>query len=129
MTPPTPPKAAWRDRKEFEEAVARWAARISVCPSKIVFRRMTNKWASCSASGLLTFNAELLEQDKAFGEAVIVHELLHLIVPNHGPLFQSLLGAYMPGWHGALSNRAVCGALRPAAGSETGGGAGEATGV
>jgi len=32
----------------------------------------------------------------AFREYVIVHELLHLKVPNHGKLFKTLLRAYIP---------------------------------
>jgi predicted metal-dependent hydrolase len=31
-----------------------------------------------------------------FREYVIVHELLHLKVPNHGKLFKTLLRAYLP---------------------------------
>jgi hypothetical protein len=29
---------------------------------------------------------------------LIIHELLHLQVPNHGKLFKSLLRAYVPDW-------------------------------
>ena len=35
---------------------------------------------------------------RVLGEFVIVHELLHLRVPNHGKLFKSLLSAYVPAW-------------------------------
>ena len=49
---------------------------------------MSKKWASCSPlMGTVSFNAELLQEPRDFGEAVIVHELLHLITPNHGRLF------------------------------------------
>lgn len=102
----------WRDRDAFQESVAAWAERIGVTPQRVVFRNMTKKWASCSTDGLLTFNSELLNEDRAFGEAVIVHELLHLIVPNHGRLFQSLLDAYLPTWRQTVDGRAICGALR-----------------
>jgi len=57
---------------------------------------MKTKWASCSTSGAISFSADLLTERRAFGEAVIVHELLHLRVRNHGPLFRSLLGAILP---------------------------------
>lgn len=53
------------------------------------------KWASCSQSGRLTFDTELLRQSADFKAKVIVHELLHLKVPNHGPLFKALLKAYL----------------------------------
>jgi len=29
---------------------------------------------------------------------VIVHEVLHLIAPSHGPVFKSFLYAYLPNW-------------------------------
>lgn len=57
---------------------------------------MRTKWASCSRSGTLTFSRDLLRESRFFGEHVIVHELLHLMVPNHGRLFRSLLPTYVP---------------------------------
>ena len=57
---------------------------------------MTRKWASCSSKGRVTFNSELFDQPYRFQEFVIVHELLHLKIPNHGKLFKSLLKAYLP---------------------------------
>ena len=44
----------------------------------------------------VTFNSELFGQPYRFQEFVIVHELLHLKIPNHGKLFKSLLKAYLP---------------------------------
>ena len=44
----------------------------------------------------LTFNEDLLAQNGSFQEYVIVHELLHLRVPNHGKLFRSLMALYLP---------------------------------
>jgi predicted metal-dependent hydrolase len=56
---------------------------------------MKRKWASCSSRGRLTFDADLLRQPAERRAEVIVHELLHLRVPNHGPLFRALLRAYL----------------------------------
>ena len=56
---------------------------------------MTNKWASCSTDGNLNFNKQFLDLDKELGNYVIVHELLHLKVPNHGKLWKSLMIAYL----------------------------------
>ena len=56
---------------------------------------MRNKWASCSSNGNLNFNSELLEMDKALHDYVIVHELLHFSVPNHGKLWKSLMTAHL----------------------------------
>lgn len=75
--------------------VRAWARRIGVEPGEIHVRPMRRKWASCSSAGRLTFNAELLRQPAAFRAEVIVHELLHLKLPNHGKLFHALLRAYL----------------------------------
>ena len=71
---------------------------------------MKNKWASCTPSGRVYFSADLMEQPPRFREVVIVHELLHLRIPNHGKLFKSLMGALLPGWERHIEGRAnrVC---------------------
>jgi hypothetical protein len=56
---------------------------------------MKRKWASCSSRGRLTFDTDLLHQPAEFRRQVIVHELLHLRVPNHGALFRALYRAYL----------------------------------
>ncbi|NPV73112.1 MAG: M48 family metallopeptidase [Pelotomaculum sp.] len=45
--------------------------------------------------GRLTFDPALLQQPASFRAEVIVHELLHLKIPNHGPLFKALLKGYL----------------------------------
>nr|BAL58063.1 hypothetical conserved protein [uncultured Chloroflexota bacterium] len=79
----------------FRAEVEAWARRLGVTPRQIRFRPMKRKWASCSSHGRLTFDTDLLRQPAAFRREVIVHELLHLKVPNHGPLFKALLRAYL----------------------------------
>jgi predicted metal-dependent hydrolase len=59
---------------------------------------MSRKWASCSSAGRLTFSRSLLAEERAFRDVVIVHELLHLRLPNHGKLFRSLMNTHVPGW-------------------------------
>ncbi|OIQ61283.1 hypothetical protein MOTE_03590 [Moorella thermoacetica] len=79
----------------FRAEVATWARRIGVEPKEIHLRAMKRKWASCSSKGRLTFDPELLKQPAAFRAEVIVHELLHLRIPNHGPLFKAMVKAYL----------------------------------
>jgi len=59
---------------------------------------MKNQWRACSTKGALTLNKELLELPLTYAEYVIVHELLHMIVSNHGWTFKTLLYVYMPNW-------------------------------
>jgi predicted metal-dependent hydrolase len=79
----------------FKAEVRKWAKRISVETSEIHVRDMTRKWASCSSRGRLTFDVDLLRQPTEFRSEVIVHELVHLKVPNHGKLFRSLVRSYL----------------------------------
>src|SRR6059058_4909460 len=81
---------------ELKAAVNNWAAKIKARPKQIRVQRMGRKWASCSTNDRITFNSELFTQPYRFQEFVIVHELLHLKIPNHGKLFKSLLKAYLP---------------------------------
>jgi predicted metal-dependent hydrolase len=79
----------------FKAEVLSWAKRIDVEPTEIRLRLMKNKWASCSSNGRLTFNTEILHQPANFRSEAIVHELLHLKVPNHGKLFKNLMRALL----------------------------------
>jgi predicted metal-dependent hydrolase len=49
----------------------------------------------CSTAGTITPADDLGTQVGSFQDYVIVHELLHLKVPNHGKVFNAL---HLPGW-------------------------------
>lgn len=89
-------------KEQFKSEVARWAAIMNVKPAQICIQRMTQKWASCSAKGRVCFSTDLLHEPKTFQDYVIVHELLHLQVPNHGKLFKSMMAVYLPTWEAVL---------------------------
>ncbi len=59
---------------------------------------MCNKWGSCSSKGTVTFALALLRESADFRDYVIVHELLHLRVKNHGRLFKAYLSIHCPDW-------------------------------
>lgn len=85
----------WRSREEFRARVKEWAEKLEVDAKAIYVRPMTQKWASCSSGGTLSFNDELLDLDRELGDYVIVHELLHFSVPNHGKLWKSLMRVHL----------------------------------
>ena len=86
------------NKADLKNAVWRWTEHIGVTVKEIHLRQMHRKWASISMNGRLTLNTELLHLPKALTEFVIVHELVHLLVPNHGKLFKSFMSAYLPDW-------------------------------
>jgi predicted metal-dependent hydrolase len=85
----------WRNKTEFKDRVRHWAAKLDVDVRSLAVRPMKNKWASCSTKGFLNFNSELLDFEKDVGDYVIVHELLHFFVPNHGKVWKSLMRAHL----------------------------------
>ena len=83
---------------EFKYQVAAWAKKLGVDVTGVYVRPMRTKWASCSSNGVLSFNTELLELEPAVWNYVIVHELLHFDVPNHGKLWKTLMRAHVGDW-------------------------------
>lgn len=88
----------------FKQRVGHWAQHLEVKAQSIIVRPMRTKWASCSTSGRLTFDAALPGLPQDLQDYVIVHELLHFRVPNHGRLWKSLMRAYL-GEYEALAGR------------------------
>ena len=84
-----------RDKELFKARVFEWAAKLDVQIRSLAIRPMRNKWASCSTAGNLNFNEDLLAFDTDVADYVIVHELLHFFVPNHGKLWKSLMRAHL----------------------------------
>jgi len=72
-----------------------WAKSLDAPVTSITLRSMQNKWASYSTAGRLTFDTELLKFHDKLQDYVIVHELLHYHVPNHGKLWRSLMRAHL----------------------------------
>jgi predicted metal-dependent hydrolase len=87
-----------RVKHDFKARVREWAAKLDVAIVWLGVRPMRNKWASCSSNGHLNFSDELLEFDRELWDYVIVHELLHFSVPNHGKLWKSLMRAHLGPW-------------------------------
>ena len=85
-------------REVIRARVEYWAQRLRVRPRLVRVQRMTRKWGSCSTSGIVTFATDLVKQETGFQDFVIVHELLHLRVPNHGKLFKAVMTAHVPDW-------------------------------
>jgi len=75
-----------------------WAIRLRVNPKYIRVQAMRRKWGSCTSSRVISLASDLIDEDRAFQNYVIVHELLHLKYSSHGRVFKALLSAHVPGW-------------------------------
>lgn len=87
---------SWQSKEEFKTEVNNIAKKMDLVIGTIYMRDMTRKWASITSDGKrLNFNNDLLDMHKDIGKYVIIHELAHLKVPNHGKLFKVLLRTYL----------------------------------
>ncbi len=93
---PVPPVLT--PREEIITLVRTWAARMGVEPGRITFREMTRKWGSCSTTTNITLNTRLTWLPARLVEYVVVHELAHLKVFNHGAAFKTLMSQHLPDW-------------------------------
>jgi predicted metal-dependent hydrolase len=61
-------------------------------------RLMQKRWGSCTKSGKIILNTELIKAPKGSIEYVIIHELCHLIYHNHNKDFYNLQNRLSPDW-------------------------------
>lgn len=90
-------------KKLLHEAIPplihRWEPRLGVKVQGYFLQRMKTKWGSCNhRAGHIRLNTELVKKPKEALEYVIVHEMAHLLVPDHSAQFIAVLDAHWPGW-------------------------------
>jgi predicted metal-dependent hydrolase len=59
---------------------------------------MRIQWGSCSPSGVLVLNPNLIKAPRECVDYVILHEVCHLKEHNHSQKFYRLLSEMMPDW-------------------------------
>ena len=84
--------------KIIEEKVFRYSAIIGVSPRGIKVRNYKTRWGSCYKKGRLTFNFHLIKAPQTIIDYVVIHELCHIIQPNHSKLFWNEVAKYDPNY-------------------------------
>lgn len=85
--------------RETEKFFDKWENELEVTKKELVIKKMKGKWGYCECRRkVICLNTELAKRRLEFVEYVVLHELCHLLVPNHGPEFKKLLNNHMPGW-------------------------------
>lgn len=69
-----------------------------VGPPPIHVRKMRKRWGSWTPAGNLLLNIEAVKLPIGCIDYLLMHELCHLRVPDHGKRFWRLLDACMPDW-------------------------------
>jgi predicted metal-dependent hydrolase len=85
--------------RQLEDSAPGWIDRVGQAPERWTLRWMTSRWGSCaSRTRRITLNPALAALPVACFEEVLVHELVHLIEPNHGPGFAAQMDRLLPNW-------------------------------
>ena len=82
-----------------EPLVEKHAIIMGVKPSVIRYKPMISRWGVCNVKNKsICFSAYLLLLPEWCVEHVVVHELCHLLEPNHSVRFYELMDKFFPRW-------------------------------
>lgn len=76
--------------------VEKYAKQMGLKPSGFRVQELKNRWASCSADGMLNFHWRCMMAPLSALEYIVVHELAHLKHPNHTAGFWSTVEKVLP---------------------------------
>lgn len=72
---------------------------VNIPYPSLTIRKMKTRWGVCNTkTKRVTLNLELIKKDLKYLDYVIVHELAHLVYPNHQQEFWSLVGQVIPNY-------------------------------
>lgn len=86
-------------KEKIQKHMPKWEAITGLHPSSWQTKYMTTRWGTCNTkTGKIWFNLQLAKKPVECLEYVILHELVHLQVKNHGPDFVAMMDLHMPYW-------------------------------
>lgn len=83
-----------RAHERLQEKTKRYAQLIGVTPTGMNVRNFKSRWGSCDKKGLVVFNWNIIKAPHSVVDYVVVHELCHLIHPNHSKEFWQVVGRF-----------------------------------
>lgn len=83
-------------KRLIEERIENFSKYISKQPNNIRIVDLKTRWASCTPSGNLNFHWKCIMAPSIVLDYLVVHELVHLIHPNHSRAFWDELSVIFP---------------------------------
>lgn len=80
------------------EALYQRVSKYGIEKPKYYLRRMDKRWGSCTPSRTIFLNPDLIQLSSHCIEYAIMHELCHLMHPDHSKEYYSFLDTVMPDW-------------------------------
>ncbi|MDF2572791.1 MAG: hypothetical protein K0R55_4395 [Sporomusa sp.] len=82
--------------KLFFDKTKQWATAIGVSPARITIKDQKTRWGSCSSLGNINYNWRIIMAPTQVADYLIIHELCHLLVPNHSARFWEQVSRFAP---------------------------------
>jgi hypothetical protein len=83
-------------KKYLASKLEQYTKQIGVTHQSVTVKGYKSRWGSCSSDGRLQFNWRLMQAPRWVIDYVMVHELCHIIHPNHSREFWALVQKHCP---------------------------------
>lgn len=84
--------ASTEEKSRIIKRVESLAAKYGFSYGKVTFRNMKTRWGSCTAQNNISLNIGLIALPNELRDYIILHELVHTKIKNHGKEFWNELG-------------------------------------
>lgn len=85
--------------KDINKFANKYLKMLGLSLNEIELRSMKTRWGTCiPAKKKILFNSKLVHCPYEAIEYVVLHEIAHLIHPNHSKAFYNVIEKYMPDW-------------------------------
>lgn len=94
-------KEFYRDilKERVPALIARYEPIMGVRVEDFGIKEMRSRWGSCNtATGKIWLSLELARREPDCLEAIVVHEMVHLLERKHNKHFYALMGRFYPEW-------------------------------
>ena len=85
-----------RAREKLTPKIRYYAEALGVMYNQILISDLKYRWASCTPKNNLNFNWRIIKAPMFVVDYLIVHELAHLLEPNHTPAFWNIVAVQVP---------------------------------
>ncbi|MDF2502168.1 MAG: hypothetical protein K0Q77_2882 [Anaerosporomusa subterranea] len=83
-------------RQHLGKKTLEWARVIGVKPVSISIRDPKTRWGSCSTRGSINYSWRVILAPPSIIDYLVVHELCHLLEPNHSSRYWGLVESILP---------------------------------
>jgi len=88
-------------KEHITPRVAASANAMGVQFKRVLVRDLKFRWGAITPGGTLTFNWRIVQAPAVVMDYLIVHELAHVLEPNHSKEFWNIVAVHAPSWAAA----------------------------